>query len=223
MDFLKEVFGTESLNWEQFSEAVNKKGLKLADLATGNYVSKKKYDDDLKAKATSVEELTSQIATRDADIANLQKMVKDSEGNATKIEELNAQITKMQGDYENAKKDYENKLSAQSYEHAVKEYANGLTFSSKAAKRDFEKEMLAEGLKMKNGMIIGADDFKSAYEQANEDAFVKADPDDKGGATPPPDDKPIFGQPTPPTPDPEASTAFANAFNFEGVRPHDTK
>lgn len=215
MDFLKEVFGTEPLTWEQFSAAVNQKGFKLADLATGNYVSKKKYDDDLKAKATSIEDLTNQISTRDTDIANFKKMLEDSKGNATKIEELNAQITKMQGDYENAKAEYENKLSAQSYEFAVKEYSNGLTFSSKAAKRDFEKEMLAEGLKMKDGTIIGADDFKTAYEQANEDAFVKA-PEE----TPNPTPKPIFGQPTPPTPDPEESNLFTQAFNFDGVRAH---
>ena len=215
MDFLKEVFGVNSLTWEQFSEAVNQKGFKLADLATGNYVSKKKYDDDLKTKAGSIEDLTNQIATRDADIANFKKMLEDSKGNEGKIEELNAQITKMQGDYENAKKEYEGKLSAQSYEFAVKEYANGLSFSSKAAKRDFEKEMLAEGLKMKNGTIIGADDFKTAYETANEDAFVKA-PDPQPAEEP----KPMFGQPTPHTPDPEESNVFAQAFNFQGVREH---
>lgn len=222
MDFLKEVFGTESLSWEQFSAAVTQKGFKLADLATGNYVSKKKYDDDLKTKTTSIEDLTNQIATRDTDIANFKKMLEDSKGNASKIEELNAQITKMQGDYETAKKEYEGRLSAQSYEFAVKEYANGLTFSSKAAKRDFEKEMLAEGLKMKNGMIIGADDFKTAYETANEDAFVKQ-PDGKTPPATPPAEKPTFGQPTPPSPTPETANVFENAFNFAGVRPHETK
>jgi archaellum component FlaC len=217
MDFLKEVFGEGSLTWEQFSSAVNNKGFKLADLATGNYVSKKKYDDDIKTKTTSIEDLTNQISTRDTDISNLKKMLEDSKGSATQIEELNAQIAKMQGDYENAKKDYEGRLSKQSYEFAVKEYANGLQFSSKAAKRDFERAMISEGLKMKNGTIIGADDFKTAYETDNEDSFVKADPN----PTPAPE-KPIFGQPTPQVPDP-SDNAFISAFNFAGVRPHDTK
>lgn len=217
MEFLKEVFGEGSLTWDQFSSAVSQKGFKLADLATGNYVSKKKYDDELSAKTSSIEDLTSQIATRDTDIANLQKAIEDSKGSANQIEELNARIAQMQGDYENAKKEYEGRLSKQSYEFAVKEYANGLTFSSKAAKRDFEKEMLAENLKMKNGAIIGADDFKSAYETANEDAFVKATENPSPEETP----KPTFGQPTPHTPDPDDSNVFANAFNFTGVRPHD--
>ena len=218
MDFLKEVFGEGSLTWDEFSSAVTTKGFKLADLATGNYVSKKKYDDDLKARQASIDDLTNQISTRDTDIANLQKMLEDSKGSATQVEELNAQIAKMQGDYENAKKEYEGKLSKQSYEFAVKEYANGLQFSSKAAKRDFERAMLDEGLKMKNGVIIGADDFKTAYETDNADSFVKA-PDNP---TPGSDPKPMFGQPTPPTPDP-SDNAFLDAFNFAGVRPHDTK
>lgn len=216
MDFLKEVFGEGSLTWDEFSSAVTTKGLKLADLATGNYVSKKKYDDDLKARQTSIDDLTNQISTRDTDIANLQKMLEDSKGSATQVEELNAQIAKMQGDYENAKKEYEGKLSKQSYEFAVKEYANGIQFTSKAAKRDFERAMLDEGLKMKNGVIIGADDFKTAYETDNSDSFVTAP------AQPAPDEgaKPMFGQPTPPTPDP-SDNAFLDAFNFAGVRPHD--
>lgn len=221
MDFLKEVFGEGALTWDEFTSAVTAKGFKLADLATGNYVSKKKYDDDLKARQTSIDDLTGQIATRDSDIKNLKKSIEDSKGNADQIEQLNAQIAKMQGDYENAKKDYEGRLSKQSYEFAVKEYANGIQFTSKGAKREFERAMIAEGLKMKNNIIIGADDFKTAYAAENDDSFVKTPAQDPNGNPAP--EKPIFGQPTPPTPDPTTDDAFMKAFDFTGVRPHDTK
>ena len=219
MDFLKEVFGDGSLSWDEFSSAVTQKGFKLADLATGNYVSKKKYDDDLKARQTSIEDLTNQISIRDTDIANLQKTLEDSKGSATQVEELNARIAKMKSDYDTAKKDYEGRLSKQSYDFAVEKYASGIQFSSKAAQREFERAMKSEGLKMKEGVIIGADDFKTAYEKDNADSFVKApeNPDPNPG-----DPKPMFGQPTPPTPDP-SDNAFLDAFNFAGVRPHDTK
>lgn len=219
MDFLKEVFGDGSLSWDEFSSAVSSKGFKLADLATGNYVSKKKYDDDLKARQTSIEDLTNQIATRDTDIKNLQKSIEDSKGNADQIEQLNAQIAKMQGDYETAKKDYEGRLSKQSYDFAVEKYASGFKFSSKAAQREFERAMKAEGLKMKDDVIIGADDFKTAYEKDNADSFVKAPENPDPNPAP---EKPLFGQPTPHTPDP-SENAFISAFNFQGVRPHDTK
>ena len=43
MDFLRSLF-TAPLSFEAFVEAVNKAGFKLADLSTGNYVDKGKYD-----------------------------------------------------------------------------------------------------------------------------------------------------------------------------------
>lgn len=46
MEFLKEVFGSEALTYEQFSEKLkgNDK-IKLANLASGEYVSKYRFDD----------------------------------------------------------------------------------------------------------------------------------------------------------------------------------
>ena len=51
MEELKELFGGEALNYEQFEEKVKGAGVKLADLGSGNYVAKKKYD-DAEASAT---------------------------------------------------------------------------------------------------------------------------------------------------------------------------
>lgn len=59
MEFLKELF-TEPLSFEAFEKAVNAKGLKLADLSGGNYVSKEKFDkvnnnfNDVKNSLTTV-------------------------------------------------------------------------------------------------------------------------------------------------------------------------
>ena len=49
---LKELFGDGTLSYEDFTKAVEGKGMKLANLSAGGYVAKSKYDDDLKkAKA----------------------------------------------------------------------------------------------------------------------------------------------------------------------------
>ena len=42
-EFLKDVFGSESMTFEQFSEALGDRT--LADLSTGEYVGKGKYND----------------------------------------------------------------------------------------------------------------------------------------------------------------------------------
>lgn len=218
MEFLKKLFESGALTWEQFSAAVTANGFKLADLATGNYVSKKKFDDEMKAKDQTITDLNSQINTRDTDINNLKTQLSD--GNKTseaKITDLTNQLNKMQGDYANTKTEYENRLKKQSYEFAVRDFANGKKFTSNAAKRDFTEQMIQKNLQMEGQKIIGADDFVSAYTEANPDAFVVDKPDPQ--QQPQQQQKPTFIQPTPPQPNSE--NPFTMAFHFNGVRPHD--
>ena len=212
MDFLKELFGEEALTWEQFSEAVTSKGFKVADLSKGNYVSKKKFDDEIKTRDTTISELNSTISVRDNDIEDLkQKLETGGQNNETKVKELLTQISTLQGQYESDKSELETKLSKQAYEFAVRDFANSQKFTSTAAKRDFEREMISAELTMKDNSIIGANDFVTSYKEKNADAFVTADPE------PTPEPKPTFIQPTPPTPQP-SDNPFDALFNFNGVR-----
>lgn len=212
MDFLKELFGEGALTWEQFSEAVTGKGFKLADLSKGNYVSKKKFDDEIKTRETQIEDLNTQIATRDSDIENLKKDIETGgHDNEAKISELTTKLTDLQNQYETAKNDYNTKLSKQAYEFAVRDFANSQKFTSTAAKRDFEREMISAGLTMNENSIIGANDFVASYKEKNSDAFVVEEP------TPTPEPKPTFVQPTPPTPNP-SDNPFDAVFQFNGVK-----
>lgn len=219
MEFLKSLFESGALTWEQFSEAVNQKGFKICDLSKGNYVAKKKYEDDLATRDTTISDLKGQISTRDTDLANLKKQLEDGNtDNSQKITNLQNELTKLQGTYDTTKTEYENKLKAQKYQFAVKEFANGKKFSSNAAKRDFINEMLGANLVMDNDTIMGADDFTTKYKETNSDAFVVDDPKPPT----PPEPKPNFiTPPTPPTPDND--NPFTGMFNFVGVRPHDNK
>lgn len=214
---LKKLFESGALTYEQFSSAVTAAGYKLADLSTGNYVSKKKYEDELQAKDTTIQDLNNQISTRDTDITNLKNQLEDgSKTNETKITDLSNQIQKLQGDYANAKNEYETRLKKQSYEFAVREFANGKKFTSNAAKRDFTEQMIQKNLQMEGQKIIGADDFVTAYTESNPDAFVQGDP--APAPAPQGNPKPTFIQPTPPQPSGN-DNPFTNAFHFNGVRP----
>jgi len=222
MDFLKELFGEGALSFDQFVQAVTAKGWKLADLSTGNYVSKRKYDDEIAAKNTAIDDLNGQIKTRDGDIKDLQQKLTDAGNDATKLAEVTTQLEKLQGDYNNAKKDFDTKLQKQSYEFAVREFASTQTFTSNAAKKQFISDMISENLKMKDNTILGADDFMKVYKEQNADSFV-TQPEGAGNETNPTpnpaDNKPTFTAPPTPTPG-GAPNPFANAFNFVGVRPH---
>jgi TolA-binding protein len=214
---LKELFGTEALTYEAFSKALSEKGIKLADLSTGDYVSKSKFDDELKSKDATITELNSQITTRDTDISNMKTKLENVDtDNKTKVADLTKQLGQLQATYDSAKSDYDAKLNKQSYEFAVKDFANSKKFTSNAAKRDFINEMLSENLNMKDGNILGAEDFVKSYSESNSDAFVIETPPEP---TSEPEDKPQFVKPTVPTPAP-TDDPFNGLFNFTGVRPH---
>ena len=214
MEFLKALFESGAITWEQFSQAVTDKGYKLVDLSTGAYVDKRKYETDLGAKDATITELNTQISTRDTDLANLQTQLANAgTDNKTKVADLTSQITELQGKYDTVKTEYEGRLAAQAYEFAVKEFANGKQFTSNAAKRDFINEMIKKELKMEGDNLLGAEDFVKTYSEANADAFVVEE--EEKPATPP---SPNFVNP-PSNPTPPSDNAFLDVFNFTGVRP----
>ena len=63
MEFLKEHLGEELYN--QVSEALKDKSLKLADLSTGEYTSKAKHDAELKKAKDAIKELTEKVTAFD--------------------------------------------------------------------------------------------------------------------------------------------------------------
>lgn len=190
MDFLKELFDKAengTLTYEQFTEGVKSGGLKLANLATGDYVSKKKYEDDLSGKDSIIADLNATIDTRDTDLKSLHEKLDKAGTDSAMIENLSGELTEMRNKYEAATKEYTDKLNKQAYEFAVKDFASNQSFSSNAAKRDFINSMLSKNLPMENGNIMGASDYMAEYAKENSDAFVaKEDP------KPADDNKPKF-------------------------------
>ena len=78
--------------------------------------------------------------------------------------------------------------------------------------------MIAKDLKLEDGKIIGADDFRAVYNQNNEDAFMtEADFDDYE----PEPSKPQFLDSTQGQVDvnPDPTGGFANAFHFTPIHP----
>lgn len=186
---LKDIFDTTedgTLTYAQFESALKEKGWKLADLSEGKYVSKSKYDADLKEKDTQIEAINAQIegfnsqienlnstiATRDDDLGKLQKQLEEAGQDATKLADLSTEFSNLQNKYTADVESYQNQLKQQAYEFAVKEFANTKKFSSEAAKRDFTRSMIAKGLNMEDGKILGREDFAEKYLEENSDAFV---------------------------------------------------
>ena len=215
MDYLKDIFGDSEINYDKFVAAITEKGIKLADLSQGAYVSKNKYDDELNAKASQITELSEQIKSRNADLEALKEQLQGAQADGTKIQELNDQLAKLQKDYTDAEKKFNHQLTKQQYEFAVKEFANEQKFTSSAAKRDFIRTMMDKKLEMENGKIIGATDYLDAYKNENADAIAADEP----APEPEPDDKPKFVSKSGQTQGQDIVNPFLDAMHFNGVRP----
>ena len=215
---LKDLFDKAengTLTYEQFKTAMETAKANFVDVAEGGYVSKHKYDDDLKARDTQISTLNETITKRDSDLNDLKGKLKEAGTDATKLAELSTNFDSLQTKYNTDIQDYQNKLAKQAYEFAVKEFAGTKKFTSNAAKRDFVQAMIAKDLKLENDTIIGADDFVKIYSNDNADAFVVDNPT--------PDNKPKFTNSTPGAGEAPAENAFIKAFNFAGVRPVEQK
>lgn len=233
---VKEMFeGAENgtLTYEQFEAVMKEKGAKFADLSDGKYVSKSKYDADLKAKDTAIETADAQIktlnetiATRDTDLGNLQKKLEEVGQDANKLAEAQEQLSGLQQKYEADVKNYESKMQQQAYEFAVKDFASTKNFTSQAAKRDFIQSMIARGLQMEGDKILGREDFVEKYASENADAFVVEKTEPETAPTPTTESAPEPAlAPVPqfvaPTPGPEpGATDTGFHFDFTGVRAH---
>ena len=196
---IKELFEKAengTLTFEQFEALAKADGAKFTDLSEGKYVSKSKYDDDIKSKDDSISKLNDTIAQRDTDLADLQTKLKDAGTDASKLSELQTNFDTLQSKYTADMQAYQQQLADQQYDFATREYANTLKFTSKAAKRDFTSAMYEAKLKLDNGSIIGADDFRKKWSEDNEDAFVKEDPEPQPNPAPAPQPKPYFSGPT---------------------------
>lgn len=238
---LKEIFEKSAdengaLTYDQFEALAKESGAKFADLSDGKYVSKSKYDADLKAKDTQIENINSQIeslnqtvTTRDEDLKNLQKQLEEAGQDATKLSELNTQFNALQQQYESKQKEYdaqvksyEDKMHKQAYEFAVKEFASTKQFSSNAAKRDFVNSMIAKNLQMEDGKILGREDFVEKYAEENADAFKVDTPPEPVKVEPEPEPEPVkvdipqfVGATSGPEPKGEEFD-----FGFQGLRAH---
>jgi hypothetical protein len=196
---IKEIFDKstnedKTLTYDEFDAIMRGAKAKFTDLSEGKYVDKQKYEDDLAKKDTEISTLNDTIKTRDTDLGTLKEQLANAGSDANKLEELTNSFTALQTKYDEDTKALNDKLSAQSYEFAVRDFASGQKFTSAAARKMFELEMINKKLPMEDGKIMGADDFVKVYAKTNADSFVQKATTPPANPNPAP---PQFAGPTP--------------------------
>lgn len=186
---IKELFEKAengTLTYEQF-EAL-RGDAKFVDLSEGKYVSKQKYDSDITAKTTEIQNLNNTIELRNTDLSSLKGQLDAAGADTAKLAELTERLGALQTKYDADTQKWQAELAQKAYESAVREFANDVKFTSKAAKRDFVNAMIKKNLTLEGDKIIGGNDFLDAYTAENADAFAA-----KEAAAP----VPTFVAPTP--------------------------
>lgn len=179
MDFLKELFGTEALTYEQLAAKVAEKKWNVVDISGGAYVSRAKFDDRTRTLEEQVNDLKNQITQRDTDTAALKEQLTAAQGDAGKLTALQQSLVDLQAKYEADNKAWADKLATQTYTSLVREKANTLSFTSPAAKRDFISQLTAKALSVEGDTILGGDDFVTKYKEENPGALVEEKPADQ--------------------------------------------
>lgn len=218
MEFLKDLFTSASdgkLSFDEFKAACENGKIKLANLSTGDYVSKQKYSDELSVRDNRINSLEATLNDRTNDLATVKSQLESAGEDKEKLNSATNQLNELQAKYEADTKKLAQDLLNQRKTYAIKDYANSKKFTSKAARRDFENYMQGKEFSLSdNGELIGGDDFVVEYSKNNADAFVTEvkQPEQK-------EDEPLpkFVGSTP-----GSSNGAKEQFNFKftGVRQH---
>lgn len=163
MEFLKELFGTEALTFDQFAAKVNEHKMKLADISGGAYVGKDKFD------TLTIERNTLQARLDEAN-GKLEGYDPEWKTKAqTAKENADAEIAKVKRGY------------------LVRDSTAGLKFSSEAARKAFIMELEQKNLPVQDEKLLGLDDFVKQYRENDPGAFASEEkPPAFSGPTPGP-------------------------------------
>ena len=163
----KEAFDKELVeNYKTINEA-NQLKEKLSAAEQDRDTYKNKYDED--------------IAQRDADLESLKTQLTEAGQSKEKLATLQANFDEAQQKYETDKAAWEKQLADQQYSFLVNEATRELKFSSNAAKKVFNDELIANPLQVKDGALLGFNDYVNVYRESNPDSFLTED----DGTTPP--------------------------------------
>lgn len=172
-EFLRKFFDKKDDNgnaigvtFDEFVSAVSAdKDVKLYNLSDGGYVS----IDKLNAKIAELNGVKTQLENANLEIQSYKDM---------DIAGIKASAEKWKEKYKEDTKALEDKLRDQEYEFQVKELASGLSFSSASAKKAFISDLMDSKLTVKDGTILGFDDFVAKYREGDPGAFVQEQPAD---------------------------------------------
>jgi len=156
-----------------FNGATEEQISAILDINSKDIGSAKSKADALNDQIAS---LNDQIKQRDADLTAMRDKLTAAQADAGKLADAQTALADLQAKYAADKQAWDAQKAAQAYEFAVRSKAGELKFSSHAAQNDFIRSAIEKGMKLDGDTILGFEDFKKAYMDADPSAFVLDEP-----------------------------------------------
>ncbi len=196
-EFLKKLWGEtkegeapKTMTADEFIAALTAdKTINVVDLKAGGYVSQEKFN----REKTRADGLDTQLKEANVKLESFEK-------DGVTIETVKKEAADWKQKYETETKALNAKLTAQERDHLIDQYLSGTEFTSSLAKKGIRDLLSAEqGLTVKDGALVGADDLMKGFRKTYADAFKAADPEPKTEPKPAPAQNPLpfFSQMTP--------------------------
>lgn len=167
MEFLKSVLGDElygkveaEISAYNAADGHKDKPVKLANLTDGGYVSLEKYQ-ALETKSAGLEKQLGEAneaiqSYKDMDIDGIRKSVTDWE------EKYNTDTQALQ-----------KRLEGQQREFAAERFLDSQKIKSPLSRKAILQEFLSQGLELKDGAFVGADEYMKGLKEKYPDEFEK--------------------------------------------------
>jgi len=223
-EFLKKLWGEtkegeapKTMTADEFIAALTAdKTINVVDLKAGGYVSQEKFN----REKTRADGLDTQLKEANVKLESFEK-------DGVTIETVKKEAADWKQKYETETKALNAKLTAQERDHLIDQYLSGTEFTSSLAKKGIRDLLSAEqGLTVKDGALVGADDLMKGFRKTYADAFKVADPEPKPEPKPAPAQNPLpfFSQmnpmssPTNPAPKSKGMT-LAEVMAYKNAHP----
>ena len=188
-EFLKKLWGEtkegeapKTMTADEFIAALTAdKTINVVDLKAGGYVSQEKFN----REKTRADGLDTQLKEANVKLESFEK-------DGVTIETVKKEAADWKKKYETETKALNAKLTAQERDHLIDQYLSGTEFTSSLAKKGIRDLLSAEqGLTVKDGALVGADDLMKGFRKTYADAFKAADPEPKPEPKPAPAQNPL--------------------------------
>lgn len=130
-----------------------------------------KYKKSAEDAKSELSDLQGQLSQRDKDMEELKKSAADAEG-------IKKQLDDLQSKYSTETEQYKAQIADRDYTDAITRAIaeKGVKFSSKAAEKAFLADLKVNRLEMKDGVLVGFEDYHKAQMETDPTAFQSDKP-----------------------------------------------